>query len=316
MEPMVVTAIVAASVLATAAGLAGLLRLRGGARPAARRWPGGPLSEAMRALLDDDLDRARAVLQEAVRDGAPEPGIYLALGAVLRRAGDPERAAAVHRGLTVRAGLEAGVRAEAHLQVALDLLAAGQPSEALEAAQRALAILPDDPDLLALDRDAAYEAGDFDHALGSHQRWVRVTGAPSSRIEAVLLAARSEAGRRGGERAHLAKDLKRALKVDPECARARLLQAREASEAGDAATAAAMLQALRADQPGLDGLVLPPLAEALHSSKSQAALDEIREAATAAADHPSFRCSHCDEGTAEVRWRCRNCGAWEAWASA
>ena len=243
------------------------LRRRAEERVRARsgpRWP-DPLAESMRLVLEEDDDGAMRVLKGALAEGEDAPVLYLALGALLRRGGDAQRAAALHRGLTVRRGLDAYLRAEAYRQVALDLMVLGRHDEAAKAAQEASARRPMDPVLLTLDRDSAYEAGDVDRALASHYRAVKVSGRPDPRVEASIFAARADRSYREGDRSGARRDVRRALKAHPACARAQFLRARLDSDDGKPEQAAEALQSLHQAEPGLSALILPHLATALQA---------------------------------------------------
>ena len=317
-DPVILTALVVASLLLLALALMLILRARALSRAPtkpARRWP-GPLAESLRLVLEGQPDAAAELLKDALEQGADTPALYLALGALMRSAGEPERAAALHRGLTVRRGIDDSMRAEAFRQVALDLTAANRAGEASEAAQEATAIRPTDADLLALDRDLAYEAGDVDRALASHYRRVKVTHQSEPRIEASILAARADRSYREGDKTEARRDIKKALKTSAACARAKFVAARLDSEDGKLARAAQTLQALREQEPGLDALVLPHLATALQAAQEMALLDAVRPAAAAATTKPRFRCSSCAFESPAVRWRCQECGAWERWEAA
>ncbi len=311
-----VLAWVVAAVAVAGAVAAALLLLRRRPRPPpAQRWP-GPLAEALRLVLGGERERAAVLLRESLEGGDEAPGLFLALGLILRLEGDPERAAALHRGLTVRRGLRAALRAEAWRQVALDSLAARRPADALEASEQALRLAPDDPLLLALDRDVAYETGDLDRALSSHRRWERASDREDLRVEASLLAARAGVALRRGERGPAKRDVKRALKADASGARARFEEARLEAEADRPGRAAELLRDLLAAEPGLSSLLLPHLAEALQAVGDARGLEEVQRAAAEAADRPAFACGECGARSAAVRWRCTECGAWERWARA
>ncbi len=315
-DPAVIAGLIAAALLLLALALYGIMRMSaasGRATKPGRRWP-GPLAESLRLVLEGDPEAATDLLKDALEAGSDTPALYLALGALLRSSGEPDRAAALHRGLTVRRDLDEAVRAEAFRQVALDLMAAKRAEEASDAAQNASALRPNDPTLLALDRDCAYEANDVDRALASHYRWVKSTHTADRRIEASLLAARADRAYREGDRSAARRDIKKALKAHAGCARAKFVAARLDSDDGKLSRAAETLQSLHEAQPGLDALVLPHLATALHAAQEMALLDAIRPAATNATNKPKFRCASCDTETPAVRWRCPSCGAWEEWA--
>ena len=291
-----------------------LLLTRRRVRPSASRaWPGS-VADALRLVLEGDRAGASASLRAAVESGDADPSLYLALGVLLRVDGDVDRATALHRGLTVRRDIGRPLQAEAWRQVALDCVAARNTADALRACSAALEVLPDDPELLALDRDVAYEADELERALASHARRERALDRPEPRIEASLRAASAAAYLRGEELRPARRELKRAHKLDPTCARAAFETARLEAGSEEPEAAADLLAALVASEPGLESLVLPHLAAARQAAGDEAGLAEVREAAARVTDRPSFVCGSCGRGAAAVAWRCPECGAWESWA--
>ena len=115
--PMVIGALVLAS-----AGIAVFLTFRDSKKPQ-------DVDQYLHALehwIEGDLERAATLLHQVVHDdpGAVEP--FLQLGNLLRLQGDPERAAVLHRGLTVRSNLSLAQKLSIGLSLAEDLNALGQ----------------------------------------------------------------------------------------------------------------------------------------------------------------------------------------------
>lgn len=90
-----------------------------------KRAPQNPEDRYHNALelwLDGDLDGATDLLENLVRDHPESIDPYLQLGVLLRLQGQPERAAALHRSLTVRRDLSRPRKVNAGLALAEDLL--------------------------------------------------------------------------------------------------------------------------------------------------------------------------------------------------
>jgi predicted Zn-dependent protease len=87
---------------------------------------------ALENWLDGDLDGAASMLQDLIKDHPASIDPYLQLGTLFRLQGDPARAAVLHRGLTVRAGLSRPKKIAVGLALAEDLLELQQWNDAKE----------------------------------------------------------------------------------------------------------------------------------------------------------------------------------------
>ncbi|MCB1182928.1 hypothetical protein KDM41_05805 [bacterium] len=77
--------------------------------------------QALELWIEGELDEAAKLLHRVVHDDPHAVEPYLYLGNLLRRRGDAERAAVLHRGLTVRPNLDHEVKVSAGLSLAEDL---------------------------------------------------------------------------------------------------------------------------------------------------------------------------------------------------
>ena len=122
-----------ATVLAVAAGV-GLLAAVVGIVLWRRRRAAADTEDtyarALEAWLGGDTATARRLLQELVRRRPDTFAPYLQLGVLLREAGDPGRAAALHRGLILRRDLDPSRKHTARLALVEDLLAGERWDEA------------------------------------------------------------------------------------------------------------------------------------------------------------------------------------------
>ncbi len=87
-------------------------------------------AQALERWLAGDLEEARALLQRIVQRHPQAYEPFLQLGNLLRALDDPGRAAALHRGLSLRRDLTVSQRLTVQLALAEDLVAAGQWQEA------------------------------------------------------------------------------------------------------------------------------------------------------------------------------------------
>ncbi len=82
-----------------------------------------PYPRGLEAWLAGDFERAESFLRQAVRQAPDSVEPFLHLGDLLRLRGDAERAAVLHRGMTVRPDLPRSRRVDVGLALAEDLLA-------------------------------------------------------------------------------------------------------------------------------------------------------------------------------------------------
>jgi len=87
---------------------------------------------ALEYWIEGDLDQAAALLHQVVHDDPDSVEPFLQLGNLLRLQGDSERAAVLHRGLTVRTNLTMAQKLSVGLSLAEDLNALGHWDDARE----------------------------------------------------------------------------------------------------------------------------------------------------------------------------------------
>ncbi len=85
---------------------------------------------ALELWLEGELEEATNLLKQAVQAHSDSVEPFLQLGNLLRLQGDAARAAVLHRGLTVRAGLSQGQKVSIGLALAEDLLDLGEFADA------------------------------------------------------------------------------------------------------------------------------------------------------------------------------------------
>ncbi len=108
----------------------GLLLWRILASAPSRRASDDPYVEGLEAWVEGRLALAEELLREAVGTAPDAVEPYLQLGNLLRETDRPDKAAAMHRTLTVRPDLDRDQRVRTGLALADDLLALDQPVEA------------------------------------------------------------------------------------------------------------------------------------------------------------------------------------------
>jgi len=188
-----------------------------------RRRSGGKLrgefdayADALRALLSDDLDQAVRSLTRAAEINSDRGGTYLALGRLLRRRGEFDRALRLHRNLSVRPGLPVDLKLESEREAARDELEAKRPREALALIDALIEKHRKDPELLEMAEQAHVALGEWNAALDVGRRLDRATGEARPALRAHLLA---ESGRQlvaEGDLPAAKKALQKAIDAHPE----------------------------------------------------------------------------------------------------
>ena len=173
------------------------------------------LREALRAVLDDDLDTADEALLDLVRADSDRVDAYLALAQIYRRRGEIGRAIRVHQNLLLRTDLGEAHRDQALSGLAEDFRRGGFLQRAIAAYQEVLGRRPKDAAALAALVRLAADARDFPLALDAQRRLARLGGDGAREAEARLLVEMAQAAHASGETDEARKTLKKAVKRDP-----------------------------------------------------------------------------------------------------
>jgi len=192
-------------------------------RLARRRGDEDPFVAGLEAMLRKDWKQALAHLRLAVERDSDHVRAYLELGRVHRELGDLARAAKIHRGLTVRAGLSEAERAAIHLELAQDLRLQGRLQEALETVAKAVAAdRRHVPALLArLELQEALER--WEEALDTLKRIESLTQSDQKKRRSLILVEQARQKIEDGQGRPGRVLIKDALKLNPACASAYLL---------------------------------------------------------------------------------------------
>ncbi len=188
-------------------------------------------------LLDEKPDRAIEVFGRLVEADPDTVEAQLTLGSLFRRRGEVDRAIHLHADLLSRPEIGGSVRGRARLELAEDYLKAGL----FDRAETLLLELVDDaehrPVALVRLLSIYEQERDWRKAIEYCDRVEQATGAPKRlaashfccELAEEALAARDAPGAQAW--------LARALELHPQCARAAMLRARIAVEAGEHRTA-------------------------------------------------------------------------------
>jgi lipopolysaccharide biosynthesis regulator YciM len=263
-------------------------------------------------LVNDRYDRATEVFTR-LADKSHEADIQFALGSLMRRRGEVDRAIAIHTELTQHR--EAAVREQATFALGLDYLSAGlmdRAEEKLRSLMGSERYRPSVLERLAWVYEQQHEwkaALDLWHELPPEKQQERADVAAHYCCELgeAALAARDFTAARAqvaAARAHA-----------PTSARASLLAARISAAAGEGDKAAELYAEVLGSSRGLR---LAFEREALDSLPRQAAdlAERLRAAPPTEEDalpEPArFRCEECGVASVTWHWRCPSCRNWDS----
>ncbi len=173
------------------------------------------MREALRRVLDDDLDGAEELLSRIVRGDSDRVEAYLCLARLYRRRGETGRAIRVHQNLLLRTDLKPRDRDEALLGLAGDFRQGGFLQRAIAAYEEVLERRPRERGALrALVRLHA-DVREYDRALTLCRRLARMEGRDPRGEEAALWVESAEAAHAEGRNEDARRALRKALRRDP-----------------------------------------------------------------------------------------------------
>ncbi|MAE95883.1 MAG: hypothetical protein CL910_14595 [Deltaproteobacteria bacterium] len=177
----------------------------------------GAFRAALLRLLDRDLAGTEKLLADAAREDSDDLDAYLSLAALYRSRGEIGRAIRIHQNLLLRSDLPAERRDEVLSGLATDFQRGGFLQRAIAAFEEVLERNPSDPRALRALRELHGDARDFKRAMEMGRRLARATGEEGHRDEAALWVRSAGAAQAEGRNDDARKDLRRALRRDPEC---------------------------------------------------------------------------------------------------
>jgi len=198
--------------------------------PRFRRWFRGEeraqgeadaaLRQALRCVLEGDLDTAQDLLSRAVRIDCDQVDAYLSLARLYRLRGEIGRAVRVHQNLLLRTDIRPEQRDEALLGLGGDFRRGGFLQRSIAAYEELLARRPGNQSALrALVRLRA-DIRDFRRALELQRQLARSERRDGRPEEAMLLVEMAEAAHAEGKSDEERRALRRALRKDARCVRA------------------------------------------------------------------------------------------------
>ena len=191
------------------------------------------IRRAFHAVLDHDLDAAESILAAAVRSDSREVDGYLALASLYRQRGEIGRAIHLHQNLLLRRDLDTDVRFHALVGLADDFREGGFLRRAIAAYEEVLAHQPRHPRALHALVRLLVDAREPLRAIPLARRLARIEGKQVSLLEATLWVDLAESERAEGRTQVARKALRRALRIDPQNARAWIARGLVEAELGN-----------------------------------------------------------------------------------
>lgn len=262
-------------------------------------------------LVNDRYDRAAEVFTR-LATRSHEAEIQFALGSLMRRRGEVDRAIAIHTEL--RAHRDATIRDQATFALGLDYLSAGL----LDRAEERLRDLLASPNYraAALEKLAWVheQQRDWRAALDIWRELPVELKRERAGVAAHYCCELGEAALAAGDIAAAREQQAAALVHDPQSARAALLGARIAAAAGEGARSLDLYLAALAPSASMRAAFSSEARDALaqHAGEFDARLAATPSADPAPAHEPArFLCSQCGVSSVSWHWRCPGCRGWD-----
>jgi len=222
--------------LPVAAGSGWYLARRETARRAAGRGRAELRSDYFQGinyLLNEQPDKAIEVFIKVLEVDSNTVETHMALGSLYRRRGEVDRAIRIHQNVVARASGAGRQRLEALLELAQDHLSAGL----LDRAEGLFQELAEDPTfrVQALRQliDIYEQEKDWKNAIATARRLEQVTGNQLESVIAHYVCEEAQQAFRQGEIESALALTDQALKIDPACVRASLLEGDAYAERGE-----------------------------------------------------------------------------------
>lgn len=210
------------------------------AKRATKRQDSGRLNDlssvyfkGLNYLLNEQPDKAIEVFLRLVEVDSETVETHLALGNLFRRRGEVDRAIRIHQNLIARPTLDREQRAQGLLELGLDYMRAGLLDRAESLFQELIEM--DDHTAAALANlvDIYQQEKDWDKAIHAQHRLEAVTGISRAPVVAQYYCELAEQARLAGDLIKAMQMAKQALKCDPRCVRASLIEGHVNAASGD-----------------------------------------------------------------------------------
>jgi lipopolysaccharide assembly protein B len=263
-------------------------------------------------LVNDRYDRATEVFTR-LADKSQEADIQFALGSLMRRRGEVDRAIAIHSELARHRELP--IREQATFALGLDYLSAGLMDRAEEKLRSLLGSERYRPAVLERLAWVYEQQHDWRAALDLWRELPAEKRHERAGTAAHYCCELGEAALAARDFAAASAQVAAARTHDPQSARASLLAARIAAAAGEQGKAMDLYAAALGGSRTLRVAFEPEAREALPGRSAELA-EKLRAAPPSQEapppDPPRFRCVECGVASMTWHWRCPSCRNWDS----
>jgi len=263
-------------------------------------------------LVNDRYDRATEIFTRLATT-SHDAEIQFALGSLMRKRGEVDRAIAIHTELAQNR--EAGIRERATFALGLDYMSAGLLDRAEERLRDLLGSAQYRPAVLEKLAWVYEQQRDWRAALDIFRELPADKQREGATVAAHYFCELGETaiaeGNLEAARAHLASARVHAV----EAARVRMLAARIAAAAGDAPRALDLYSTALGGSRAIRDAFAQEAHEALkeRAGELEARLDSQQPQQTEPPRMDArFRCEHCGVGSVTWHWRCPSCRSWDS----
>ena len=212
-------------------------------------------------LINEQPDKAIEVFIRMLEVDQDTVETHFALGLLYRRRGEVDRAIRIHRNLVARTNLDPEQRANALLELGLDYMRSGLLDRAEQLFQQMLKVNPRAHRALEELLDIYQQEHDWKQAVIVAQRLQSLTGRDLAPTIAQFHCEQAEQLFQQENGRQALQLLSKALRTDPGCVRAALLQADHARRNDQPQKALRIYRRVERQAPGFLALVLPSLLE-------------------------------------------------------
>ncbi len=233
-------------------------------------------------LMNEEPDKAVEAFIDVSRAHPEAVELQFALGNLLRRRGEADRAIKIHQELMERSGLEPALRRSAALELARDFQKAGLLDHAEDVLSAMLGKLGRDNalrrDAMALLKDICVQAREWDRAISATQTYMQEFAVDDNRLKAELAQFHCERAEelRATDAGAAERELDAALKVNPACVRGNVLRGDWQAAAGQHEQAIATWLSIEKQDAACMGLVAARLMQSWRAlGEAKRGIDEL-----------------------------------------
>jgi len=263
-------------------------------------------------LVNDRFDRATEVFTRLATK-SDDADIQFALGSLMRKRGEVDRAIAIHTELAAHGKQE--IREQATFALGLDYLSAGLMDRAEEKLRSLLGSERYRPAVLERLAWVYEQQREWRAALDLWRELPADKQQELANVAAHYCCELGEAALAAGNFAEARAQVAAARVHAPDSARASLLAARTAAAEGDTARALELYVAALRDSRTIRSAFEPEARQALQA-QAGALGDALRESPPPVEaeppEPPRFRCEECGVASGTWHWRCPSCRNWDS----